>query len=115
MQTLLTSAQMRDADAHAIVNLPISPINLMEQAAQSFVKVFKREVPIKQTEIAVLCGKGNNGADGLAIARLLSKENYKHVQVHLFDFTEKQTEEFEKNWKRLSKAGIPVNVVTDDV
>jgi hydroxyethylthiazole kinase-like uncharacterized protein yjeF len=115
MQTLLTSPQMRDADAHAIANLPISAINLVEQAAQAFVKVFKREVSDKQTGIAVLCGKGNNGADGLAIARLLAKENYRNVQVYVFDFSDKQTVAFEKNWKRLAKLNVPVNVITDEI
>ena len=72
MQNLLSSVQMKEADAHTISNLPISAINLMEKAAQAFVKTFKKQIVDKQTEIAVLCGKGDNGGDGLAIARLLS-------------------------------------------
>jgi hydroxyethylthiazole kinase-like uncharacterized protein yjeF len=113
MQTLLSSEQMHKADAYAIANLPISPIDLMEQAALAFVKIFKGEVKDKQTSISILCGTGNNGADGLAIARLLTKGNYKNIQVYVFHFSTKQTEEFAKNWKRLSKMDVPVQEINE--
>ncbi|MNQ78207.1 putative carbohydrate kinase [compost metagenome] len=71
MLTLLTSAQMRHADQFTIVNKPIASIDLMEKAARAFVQCFIRDEFDASKSIAIFCGKGNNGGDGLAIAHLL--------------------------------------------
>ncbi|MFD0939273.1 NAD(P)H-hydrate dehydratase [Pedobacter boryungensis] len=111
MKNLLTSSQMRNADAYTIKHQSISSINLMEKAAKAFVKVFKKEVPNKEARISILCGQGNNGGDGLAIARLLYGENYKEIAVYLIDFSENQSEDNKKNIKRLLKFKIPVVII----
>lgn len=111
MQNLLSSMQMKEADAHTIAALPISAIDLMEQAALSFLKVFKKYIPSKQKEIAVLCGKGNNGGDGLAIGRLLVKSGYKQVKVYIINFSAKESPEFTKNYNRLLKSKAEFQVV----
>ncbi|RZK56518.1 MAG: bifunctional ADP-dependent NAD(P)H-hydrate dehydratase/NAD(P)H-hydrate epimerase, partial [Pedobacter sp.] len=74
MQNLLTAEQMRNADAYTIQRHNISAIDLMENAAKAFVKAFKKVVLDKNKSISIFCGQGNNGADGLAIARLLSEK-----------------------------------------
>ncbi|MFI5452013.1 NAD(P)H-hydrate dehydratase [Pedobacter sp. UC225_61] len=113
MQTLLNAAQMRIADAYTIKNQPISSINLMEKAAKAFVKVFKKEVSDKESRISILCGQGNNGGDGLAIARLLASENYKNIAVYLIDFSTNQSEDNKKNIKRLLKLKVPVTIIKE--
>lgn len=101
MQNLLTSEQMRSTDAFTITNKGISSIELMEAAANAFVKAFVKEFPDEDTSIAVLCGKGNNGADGLAISRLLKEMGYDKLSVYLLDFSEKDTEEYRINLSHL--------------
>ncbi len=66
----LTRAQVREIDRRAIEEYHIPGIVLMENAARSFVDAVTHLLP-KQDEIGILCGSGNNGGDGLAIARHL--------------------------------------------
>lgn len=112
MQNLLTSAQMRSADAFTIKQKGISSIELMENACTAFTNVFMQEVSEKETSIAVVCGKGNNGADGLAIARLLLESDYLHVSVYLTQFSERETEEYHINLSLLKKSGLVPIVIT---
>ena len=72
---ILTSQQIRALDQYTIENEPISPKDLMERAAQKCVEWFKKNVRNDQT-IYIFCGPGNNGGDGLAISRLLTKLNF---------------------------------------
>lgn len=106
MKNLLTSSQMGAADAYTIKHLPISSIDLMEKAAKAFVKVFVKQVKTKQS-IAVLCGPGNNGGDGLAIARLLWGFGYQHLKVYLIQFSNQQSEDHKINFKRLKQTSVP--------
>ena len=78
---ILTTAQIRSADAHTITNEPIPSIDLMERASMAFVEDYVN-LPVGQTPVTVVCGPGNNGGDGLAIARLLHQRNYQ-VEVWL--------------------------------
>ena len=72
MQKLLTANRMRDADVFTIKNLNITEIDLMENAAKAFCKLFIKKYPNQNLKISIFCGQGNNGGDGLAIARLLN-------------------------------------------
>jgi NAD(P)H-hydrate epimerase len=68
---VLTAAEMRDVDRRT-VELGIPGIVLMENAAHRVVETMAgRFAPLSSQRIVVLCGKGNNGGDGLAIARQL--------------------------------------------
>lgn len=106
MLQLLTSDQIREADAYTIKTKPISSIDLMESAALAFVKVFKQEVPDPETSISIYCGTGNNGGDGLAIARLLKQSAYTRVSVNIFRLSDKESPGFRINLERLHAAGI---------
>ena len=68
---VLTACQMRQVDQQTIA-LGIPGIVLMENAAHRVVEEMVHFFgPLSLHRIAVLCGKGNNGGDGLAVARLL--------------------------------------------
>lgn len=68
---ILTAAEMREVDRRTIA-AGIPGLILMENAAHRVVEALAREcAPLKEQRILVFCGKGNNGGDGLAIARLL--------------------------------------------
>ncbi|WP_253248927.1 NAD(P)H-hydrate dehydratase [Pedobacter sp. AJM] len=104
MQTLLTSAQMRKADEFTIANTPIASIDLMEKAARAFVHSFLRDEFDTHKSIAIFCGKGNNGGDGLAIAHLLLSNGYNNIKVYLVNFSEKQSADFTINLQRLEES-----------
>src|SRR5215467_4814629 len=68
---VLTAAQMREVDRRTI-EMGIPGVVLMENAAHRVVEALAEHfAPLSAHRIAVLCGKGNNGGDGLAIARQL--------------------------------------------
>ena len=108
MQTLLSSEQIRKADGHTIAKQQISSVDLMERAAEAFVRAFILHEPNCQTRIAVFCGKGNNGGDGLAISRLLFQKGYTALQVFVADFSAKQTDDFKINQERLQETGLVI-------
>ncbi len=69
---VFTAQQMRDFDRAAIEDYGIPSIVLMENAALRVVEFLEAKfAPLSEKKIVVLCGKGNNGGDGLAIARHL--------------------------------------------
>ncbi|MBC7914076.1 MAG: NAD(P)H-hydrate dehydratase [Pyrinomonadaceae bacterium] len=105
MLNLLTSDQTRQADKYTIRHKSIQSIDLMERAALAFAEVFIKNYPDKRDPIAVYCGTGNNGGDGLAIARLLYREGYK-VDAKIARFSGKSTNDFDGNLARLMSQGI---------
>jgi hydroxyethylthiazole kinase-like uncharacterized protein yjeF len=104
MQTLLTSTQMHQADEFTIANKPIASIDLMEKAARAFVQSFLRDEFDTSKRIAIFCGKGNNGGDGLAIAHLLLNNGYHNIKVYIADFSGKQSADFTINLQRLEES-----------
>ena len=111
MQNLLTATQMRATDATTIELKGISSLALMESAAVAFVKTFVAEFPNQQIKIAVICGQGNNGGDGLAIARLLKRKNYKEIEVYLIKFAAKESEDYTHNLARLKDLDISITEI----
>jgi hydroxyethylthiazole kinase-like uncharacterized protein yjeF len=106
MLPLLTAQQIREADAHTIANEPISSVNLMERASKAFVGWFVNRFPDKNLAIAVYCGTGNNGGDGLAIARMLYDHKYLNTTIKVARFSEKATDDFNTNLTRIMNMGL---------
>ncbi len=75
MQYLVNSAQMKCADAYTIQEIGTPSMELMERAAESCVQVMEDE-RLDLSKPCIVCGSGNNGGDGLAIARLLLQKGY---------------------------------------
>ena len=72
MQRILDSAQMREADRVTIEDRDVPGLVLMENAASAVTRKLRSIFPRLDNErVLVLCGKGNNGGDGLAVARQL--------------------------------------------
>lgn len=74
--------QTRQLDQATIQHEPISSLDLMERASRTFCQWFTRQFSDRKTPVRVCCGPGNNGGDGLAIARLLSQDHYE-VKAYL--------------------------------
>lgn len=111
MQTLLTSTQMRKADEFTIANLPIASIDLMEKAARAFVKSFLADEFDSSKSIAIFCGKGNNGGDGLAIAHLLLNNGCENIKVYIVHFRDKQSTDFAINLQRLNESKCKIVII----
>jgi hydroxyethylthiazole kinase-like uncharacterized protein yjeF len=111
MLPLLISSQIREADAYTIVHEPIASIDLMERASKAFVGWFINHFPDKKQSIAIYCGTGNNGGDGLAIARMLKVHDYQQVNVKIASFSSKSSDDFNTNLHRLIPSGITIKEI----
>ena len=85
-----TAQQMKEIDSIAINRFHIPGILLMENAARACVQVLKEYFlhSLKSKNIVILCGRGNNGGDGFAIARLLHEQCAGVTIVKVFDGNE---------------------------
>ncbi len=114
MQKIFNTQQIRLCDEFTIANEPIASIDLMERAALAVVDYLTNAILTDAFEI--YCGQGNNGGDGLAIARLLAGIN-KKVKVVIIKEKEKGSPDYELNFERLKHLSqiewIEINTVAD--
>ncbi len=99
---IFNTSQIRQLDAYTIQHEPISSLNLMERASKAFCQWFTRQFPNRNKKIYVFCGTGNNGGDGLAIARLLSKDYYE-VSVTLLWLTPEMSKDAQENLRNIKR------------
>lgn len=81
---------------------PIRSLDLMERAAQAFCTAFAQRYSDREQPVCIFCGPGNNGGDGLAIARILHHEGY-HVQVYTCAISPNTSADYQANLKRLPR------------
>lgn len=98
MQKIFTTEQIRACDQFTITNEPITSIDLMERAATAVFIYLNQAIETNCFEI--YCGQGNNGGDGLAVARMLTEAD-KKVKVFIIKEKEQGSNDFEKNLQRL--------------
>lgn len=106
MNYYLTGRQMQSADSHTIQTIGIPSMVLMERAALETVRLMEEE-SLDFRHTLVVCGSGNNGGDGYAIARLLQLKGYK-VSICFVGNEEKRSEENAKQKKIAEYYRIPV-------
>ncbi|MFZ9045019.1 MAG: NAD(P)H-hydrate dehydratase [Cyclobacteriaceae bacterium] len=99
MIPILSAQQIRAADQHTIQHEPIPSVELMERASVAFVKELLKRVTI-QGSVYIFCGVGNNGGDGLAIARLLKARKIV-VYTYAIGSLEKASLDFTTNYRRI--------------
>lgn len=98
---ILSVEQTRQADRYTIENEPIASVNLMERAAtQAFNWLYKRVN--KESRIKIFCGMGNNGGDGLVLARLLFSQDIV-PEVFMVCYSDKMSPDCEQNYHRLEE------------
>ncbi|WP_109832186.1 NAD(P)H-hydrate dehydratase [Reichenbachiella versicolor] len=98
---VLDAEAIRQTDQFTITNEPIASIDLMERASEAFFNRFIELYDLNYS-VFVVAGTGNNGGDGLAIARLLIEAGYK-VSVAVIGDAEKGTKDFSTNLELLNK------------
>jgi len=96
---LFSAEEIRLWDQYTIHHEPVASIDLMERAAGKCADWLERN---NYTEITfqIFCGKGNNGGDGLAIARMMAEIKCP-VIVYILEFGHKGTDDFQTNLARL--------------
>ena len=96
---ILSIEDIRKADEYTIKNEPIASIDLMERAASKCFD-FIQKIFINFNSFVIFAGTGNNGGDGLVIARKLI-ENGKDVKVFICEFNKNYSDDFATNLYRL--------------
>lgn len=96
---ILSIPQIREADKYTIEHEPIESVDLMERAATRAFEWITRRVP-RERPVKIFCGMGNNGGDGLVIARLLGQLEY-NLQVFIVRHAERMSHDCEVNYWRL--------------
>ena len=106
---ILSATEIREWDQYTIHHEPVTSINLMERAAE---KCFEwlQEQELLSHPFTIFCGKGNNGGDGLAIARMLAGVHCK-VVVYILEFGHKGTDDFQLNLERLHQANVDIRFI----
>lgn len=78
----------------------ITSEDLMERAASLVFQEVHSRLNNSKNTIRVFCGIGNNGGDGLVVARLLQEQGYK-VKVYVVAYSEKRSNDFKANFEKL--------------
>jgi NAD(P)H-hydrate epimerase len=111
---VLSATEMREADRRAIEELGIPSRTLMENAGRGVVSVMEREIKdLARRSIAIVCGKGNNGGDGLVALRELAGRGYKARAFLLARFNE-LTGDAAANLETARAAQLPVEQLPDE-
>src|SRR6185312_5115640 len=106
---ILSAEQIRAWDAYTMQHEPIASIDLMERAAGSCLSWLEKAGYLGRS-FSIYCGKGNNGGDGLALARMLSSLDCA-VSVHILEFGHIGSEDFQANLALLHETSVEVRFV----
>jgi len=108
---ILSAQQLYEADQITIKKGNITSLNLMEHAATSCFQWIHNRLQGDSVTIQVFCGTGNNGGDGLVIARHLKQHGY-HVNTYIINCSNKRSDEFLANYDRLKEIGVWPEMIT---
>lgn len=110
---VLPIESVRELDAYTIANEPIKSIDLMERAASRCAEWISSMVG-SESSIKVVCGMGNNGGDGLAIARMLHEEGFT-AEVFYIRHAAEASEDNKANFRKVADiAGLIITEVFED-
>lgn len=107
MEYVLTAAEMKTCDSTAISEYGIPSLVLMERAALQTVRAIIDRYGT-DISVGVMAGSGNNGGDGIAIARILQEEGIR-AEIHMIGELSRLTPETSAQLETAKKLGIPIN------
>ncbi|WKB80584.1 NAD(P)H-hydrate dehydratase [Cellulophaga lytica] len=110
---IFTGEQIYQADKFTIEKQQITSDELMERVAVQIFNWLHLRLQGAQPKIHLFCGIGNNGGDGLAVARHLKEHGY-NIEVYIVNYNEKRTEEFLINLKRLKDRNVWPNFLSTE-
>lgn len=106
---IFSAPQIRNWDAYTIAHEPVASIDLMERAAATCCKWLLGK-NFGHHHFRIFCGKGNNGGDGLAIARMLI-EHQCTATVYILEFGNIGTPDFQTNLERLHQCTTDIHFI----
>ncbi|WP_291116013.1 NAD(P)H-hydrate dehydratase [Flavobacterium sp. UBA6135] len=107
---IFNAEKIKELDKLTIEKQQITSLELMERAALQAFLWLVNHFQDKKTVYHIFCGVGNNGGDGLVIARML-KQNYFDVHVYVVPFTDKFSSDFDSNLDRLKESNLTYEVI----
>src|SRR5579871_4477007 len=106
---ILSAEEIRAWDEFTMKHEPIESIDLMERAASTCFEWLRNSSYLNKS-FSIFCGKGNNGGDGLALARMLL-ENDSLVVIYILEFGHKGTDDFQVNLARLHERKADIRFI----
>jgi NAD(P)H-hydrate epimerase len=107
---IFTGKQIKEIDAATIASEPVRSVDLMERAASRLLDWFVARFGRSQG-IFIFCGPGNNGGDGLALARLLNSAGYTPA-VFILKSDSLHTDDWNTNYNRLAnETNTPIGTI----
>jgi NAD(P)H-hydrate epimerase len=110
MQYAVNSSQMKFLDHKTVQEIGIPSLVLMERAALEVAKVVRNRATCRD-KILVVCGIGNNGGDGIAIARILFMSGYL-VDILIVGDLSKMTIETKQQFEIAMNLGLSIRTET---
>ncbi len=107
MKEIVTCHEMKEIESHIIRQYQVPSLVLMERAALSVTTVIAERFHRKTDSILVLCGSGNNGGDGFAIARILFQEGWK-IQICFLGKEDHMTSECRLQYEICHNFNVPM-------
>ncbi|MCM5663447.1 NAD(P)H-hydrate dehydratase [Galbibacter mesophilus] len=105
--------QIRLADKLTIERQHITSDALMERAGVAIFNWIKQQLPTKEVKINIFCGIGNNGGDGLVVARHLLEQGY-NIEVYVVNFSDKRSKDFLLNFDRIKELKLWPKLLSQD-
>ncbi|WP_421811474.1 NAD(P)H-hydrate dehydratase [Flagellimonas sp.] len=102
---IFSAQQIYQADKSTIQKEQITSDALMERAATQLFEWLHSRLRGTQVNIQLFCGIGNNGGDGLVLARKLHEHEYS-IKVYVVNYSEKRSEDFLLNLERLKDVKV---------
>lgn len=104
---ILSTEQIYLADKATIQEKGINAVDLMETAALKCFEYIQNNYNLENHSFKIFCGVGNNGGDGLVIARLLHQIKVE-VNCYIVHFSSNQSTDFKINLDKLKKLSVDV-------
>lgn len=109
---VFSAAQVKQWDAYTITHEPVSSTDLMERAANACFKWLQQRYHSKQF-YNIFCGRGNNGGDGLALARMLIQQKHS-VTVYVLENGKEGSPDFKINLKKLETFTFSIHSIASE-
>ncbi|MDP2089413.1 MAG: NAD(P)H-hydrate dehydratase [Flavobacteriaceae bacterium] len=110
---ILAAEQIHLADKATIGRKGINSIDLMENAAFQCFDFIQKNYQVKNQPFKIISGVGNNGGDGLVIARYLNEINA-DITCYIVHFSDKQSDDFKTNLEKLKSLKVEIHHIYDE-
>lgn len=110
---IFTAEQIYTADKYTIEKQGIKSDQLMERAAEQIFNWMHQRMQGAPVKIHLFCGIGNNGGDGVALARHLQEHGY-NIEVYVVNYSDKRSSDFLLNLERLKDRKVWPAFLNDD-